>query len=239
MHEVRAGKHTQGRSLPVFLVRGPLSARQRRQDRPSQEEDLRHAMLTHAHREVQAQQHRDDGLQRSDASPCRPRGPILHQCVAQHEVGDRLAEQDRAEAHAHAREGVVGLRVPHRLAHQPDVPARRQRVPCQLVDVVSPPLEAPRICRHAARRRVDFAGVAAGPGLSSLRDGLQERYPQRLRRTRTFERVRVGAHSLDLPPRGDGWPHELRQDAHRAALRRHGGVQGEPCCHHQKHERPC
>mmetsp|Transcript_37966 Transcript_37966/g.109212 ORF Transcript_37966/g.109212 Transcript_37966/m.109212 type:complete len:223 (+) Transcript_37966:1268-1936(+) len=103
---------------------------------------------------------------------------------------------------------------------------------------------AQRLHGHAAvdaRRRLPLAlGRAllwrreAGAG----REAGGEGHTKPVRRVHRLVAACVGPHLLQVLPRGDRQPYELRQQPHRGALRDDGGVHGEPDGHQEVHECP-
>mmetsp|Transcript_68007 Transcript_68007/g.172088 ORF Transcript_68007/g.172088 Transcript_68007/m.172088 type:complete len:289 (+) Transcript_68007:2451-3317(+) len=110
-------------------------------------------------------------------------------------------------------------------------------VALQLVDVVTAPLETPRVRSFSRRASIGPLRMAAWAAGEALGDRLQNGHAEHRGRGHAFECRGVRAHRLNLLPRWEGGSDELRQQANGAALRDNGGVHGQPERQQLEHER--
>mmetsp|Transcript_33824 Transcript_33824/g.97106 ORF Transcript_33824/g.97106 Transcript_33824/m.97106 type:complete len:226 (-) Transcript_33824:185-862(-) len=121
------------------------------------------------------------------------------------------------------------------LPQHSNVPRARQWAPRQLIDVVATTLQAPRVGRTPAHT-IHIVRVASGTSLDALDDGLRNGHTHHLACRHCLEGRCIRPHGLQLLPRRQRQPHELRQHPHRAPLRHHAGVHRQPHGKQQEHK---
>mmetsp|Transcript_183312 Transcript_183312/g.581297 ORF Transcript_183312/g.581297 Transcript_183312/m.581297 type:complete len:298 (+) Transcript_183312:979-1872(+) len=180
----------------------------------------------------------------------------LRDGVADHVVAQPNQQLNDSNAHRDSGKRLVGLPIHGSLSYELDVPqvgAIFAVRAAELVDVLPPPLEAPRVgsngrgdgegLRGGLLRAVQNSAISAGSrngrvfGNIFLSLAEEEGDSEHLSGFNPLKLRGICAASFQLFPRRDGKPNQLCQQSGLVALGRHRGVHPQPDCQHQEKKR--